>query len=161
MQVKLVENLISMLLRKRMLKFIKSQIKWEWNKLNNFSGTPVLDDRENLEREGELLNKDLTKLNNLIIKMLELCQQLGRRIANKRSRRNKLAKTNKVDIRRTMRKNIKYGGVPVELIKAKPKRHKNEHLFLNDISGSCEWISSWFFMLMYSCQTAFKNSRVF
>ncbi len=49
----------------------------------------------------------------------------------------------------------------LELIKAKPKRHKNEHLFLNDISGSCEWISSWFFMLMYSCQTAFKNSRVF
>ena len=48
-----------------------------------------------------------------------------------------------------------------ELIKAKPRPHKNEHLFLNDISGSCEWISSWFFMLMFSAQTAFKHSRTF
>ena len=38
---------------------------------------------ENLEREGELLNKDLTKLNKFDPRMLELCQQLGRRIANK------------------------------------------------------------------------------
>ena len=129
--------------------------------IKQLSGTPVLDEKEQLEREGEILNKDLTKLNKFDPRVLELCQQLGRRIANKRSRRNRLAKTNKVDIRRTMRKNIKYGGVPVELIKAKPRKHKNEHMFLNDISGSCEWISSWFFMLMYSCQTAFKNSRVF
>ena len=56
---------------------------------------------------------------------------------------------------------MKYGGVPFELIKAKPRPHKNEHLFLNDISGSCEWISSWFFMLMFSAQSAFKNSRTF
>ncbi|MDD2643063.1 MAG: VWA domain-containing protein [Methanobacteriaceae archaeon] len=148
-------------IKKKNAKVHKKPNKMGMEQIKQLSGTPVLDDRENLEREGELLNKDLTKLNKFDPRMLELCQQLGRRIANKRSRRNKLAKTNKVDIRRTMRKNIKYGGVPVELIKAKPKRHKNEHLFLNDISGSCEWISSWFFMLMYSCQTAFKNSRVF
>ena len=64
-------------------------------------------------------------------------------------------------MRRTIRANLKYGGVPVELVKAKPRPHKNEHLFLNDISGSCEWISSWFFMLMFSAQTAFKHSRTF
>lgn len=64
-------------------------------------------------------------------------------------------------MRRTIRANLKYGGTPIELVKAKPRLHKNEHLFLNDISGSCEWISSWFFMLMYSTQTAFKNSRTF
>jgi len=41
------------------------------------------------------------------------------------------------------------------------KPHRKEHLFLNDISGSCEWISSWFFMLMFACQSAFKDSRMF
>ncbi len=139
----------------------KQPSKFGQNQFNQLSGTPLLDERKQLERDGEILNKDLTKMNKFDARVMELCQQLGRRIANKRSRRNRLAKTNKVDIRRTMRKNIKYGGVPIDLIKAKPRKRKNQHLFLNDISGSCEWISSWFFMLMYSCQSAFKDSRVF
>jgi hypothetical protein len=107
------------------------------------------------------MNKDLTKLNRFDPRMLEICQRLGKRIANKRSRRKIKANSHKIDMRRTMRANLKYGGVPIELVKAKPRPHKNEHLFLNDISGSCEWISSWFFMLMFSAQTAFKRSRTF
>ena len=97
----------------------------------------------------------------IIPRMLEICQRLGKRIANKRSRRKVQSHSHKIDIRRTIRTNLKYGGVPFELVKAKPRPHKNEHLFLNDISGSCEWISSWFFMLMFSAQTAFKRSRTF
>lgn len=129
--------------------------------LKELSGQPLLEEVKELERDGELLNKDLTKLNKFDPRMLDICQRLGRRIANKRSRRDFRSSSNKIDIRRTIRANLKYGGVPVELVKAKPRPHKNEHLFLNDISGSCEWISSWFFMLMFSAQTAFKKSRTF
>lgn len=130
-------------------------------KLKMLSGQPLLEEAKKLERDGELMNKDLTKLNRFDPRMLEICQRLGKRIANKRSRRKIQAHSHKIDMRRTMRANLKYGGVPLELIKAKPRPHKNEHLFLNDISGSCEWISSWFFMLMFSAQTAFKRSRTF
>ncbi|MDO5814910.1 MAG: VWA domain-containing protein [Methanobrevibacter sp.] len=130
-------------------------------KLKMLSGQPLLEEAKKLERDGELMNKDLTKLNRFDPRMLEICQRLGKRIANKRSRRKIQANSHKIDMRRTMRANLKYGGVPLELIKAKPRPHKNEHLFLNDISGSCEWISSWFFMLMFSAQTAFKRSRTF
>lgn len=130
-------------------------------KLKMLSGQPLLEEVKQLERDGELMNKDLTKLNRFDPRMLEICQRLGKRIANKRSRRKIQSHTNKIDMRRTIRANMKYGGVPLELIKAKPRPHKNEHLFLNDISGSCEWISSWFFMLMFSAQTAFKKSRTF
>ena len=130
-------------------------------KLRMLSGQPLLDEVKQLERDGELMNKDLTKLNRFDPRMLEICQRLGKRIANKRSRRKIQSHTNKIDMRRTIRANMKYGGVPLELVKAKPRPHKNEHLFLNDISGSCEWISSWFFMLMFSAQTAFKKSRTF
>ena len=131
------------------------------NKLRMLSGQPLLEEVKKLERDGELMNKDLTKLNRFDPRMLEICQRLGKRIANKRSRRKVQTNSNKIDIRKTIRANLKYGGVPFELIKAKPRPHKNEHLFLNDISGSCEWISSWFFMLMFSAQTAFKRSRTF
>ena len=130
-------------------------------KLKMLSGQPLLEEAKMLERDGELMNKDLTKLNRFDPRMLEICQRLGKRIANKRSRRKIEANSHKIDMRRTMRANLKYGGVPMELVKAKPRPHKNEHLFLNDISGSCEWISSWFFMLMFSAQTAFKRSRTF
>ena len=131
------------------------------NKLKMLSGQPLLDEAKRLERDGELMNKDLTKLNRFDPRMLEICQRLGKRIANKRSRRKVKNQSHKIDIRKTIRANLKYGGIPFELIKAKPRPHKNEHLFLNDISGSCEWISSWFFMLMFSAQTAFKKSRTF
>ena len=130
-------------------------------KLKMLSGQPLLDEVKKLERDGELMNKDLTTLNRFDPRMLEICQRLGKRIANKRSRRKVKTTSNKIDMRRTIRANLKYGGVPFELVKAKPRPHKNEHLFLNDISGSCEWISSWFFMLMFSAQTAFKKSRTF
>ena len=130
-------------------------------KLKMLSGQPLLEEVKQLERDGELMNKDLTKLNRFDPRMLEICQRLGKIIANKRSRRKIQSHTNKIDMRRTIRANMKYGGVPLELVKAKPRPHKNEHLFLNDISGSCEWISSWFFMLMFSAQTAFKKSRTF
>ena len=130
-------------------------------KLKMLSGQPLLDEVKKLERDGELMNQDLTKLNRFDPRMLEICQRLGKRIANKRSRRKVQTHSHKIDIRRTIRANLKYGGVPLELVKAKPRPHKNEHLFLNDISGSCEWISSWFFMLMFSAQTAFKRSRMF
>ena len=135
--------------------------KMKNEQLKMLSGQPLLDEVKQLERDGELLNKDLTKLNRFDPRMLEICQRLGKRIANKRSRRKIKSSSHKIDMRRTMRANLKYGGVPMELVKAKPRPHKNEHLFLNDISGSCEWISSWFFMLMFSAQTAFKRSRTF
>ena len=129
--------------------------------LKMLSGQPLLEEAKKLERDGELMNKDLTRLNRFDPRMLEICQRLGKRIANKRSRRKVQTHSNKIDIRRTIRANLKYGGAPFELVKSKPRPHKNEHLFLNDISGSCEWISSWFFMLMFSAQTAFKKSRTF
>ena len=129
--------------------------------LKMLSGQPLLEEAKKLERDGELMNKDLTKLNRFDPRMLEICQKLGKRIANKRSRRKFKSNSNKIDMRKTIRANLKYGGVPMELVKAKPRPHKNEHLFLNDISGSCEWISSWFFMLMFSAQMAFKRSRTF
>lgn len=127
-----------------------------------FAGTPVLEERnKDLARDNDILNSDLSKLNKYDERVFELCVELGRKIANKQSRRKRLAHSNKIDIRRTMRQNMKYGGVPIDLVEVKKKPHRKQHLFLNDVSGSCEWISSWFFMLMFACQKSFKDSRMF
>lgn len=129
--------------------------------LKNLSGQPLLEEADTLEREGELLNKDLTKLNKFDPRMLEICQKLGRKIANKRSRRQFQSNSNKIDMRRTIRANMKYGGIPIELVKAKHRMHKNQHIFLMILVDLVNGLVVGFFMLMYSCQMAFKKSRTF
>ena len=65
------------------------------------------------------------------------------------------------DIRKTLRKNLKYGNTLIEIIKTKPRMKKNRHFFLNDVSGSCDWISNWFFLMVYAAQNSFKKAKTF
>ncbi len=49
----------------------------------------------------------------------------------------------------------------LELIKSKPKIKKQNHFFLSDVSVSCDWISIWFFCMVYAAQNSFNHARVF
>lgn len=111
--------------------------------------------------DSGLLKSELTTLNSLQPELLDLCQRLGRKIATKRVRRYKQSKKNKPDIRRTIRKNLKHGGTLLELVKSKPKIKKQNHYFLSDVSISCDWISLWFFSMVYAAQNSFNRSRAF
>ncbi|MCL2157321.1 MAG: VWA domain-containing protein [Methanobrevibacter sp.] len=115
----------------------------------------------NRERNSELLKKDLNMVNTLQVDLVDLCQKLGMKIATKRSRQYKQSRKQKVDIRRTIRKNLNHGGTLLELMKSKPKIKKHNHYFLSDVSVSCDWISIWFFCMVYAAQNSFNRSRVF
>lgn len=124
----------------------------------------TLDDiNDNSDREGnlELLKSNLKTLNSLQPELIELCQKLGRKIATKRVRRYKHAKNQRPDIRRSIRKNMKHGGTLLELVKSKPKIKKQNHYFLSDVSVSCDWISIWFFCMVYAAQNSFNRARAF
>ncbi|MGZ7069999.1 MAG: VWA domain-containing protein [Methanobacterium sp.] len=109
----------------------------------------------------DLLTLDNTTLNQLYPKIIDLCQKLGKKIATKRSRRLMTSSKGRVNIRKTMRKNMKHGGIFLERINEKPKLKKMNHFFLSDISASCDWISNWFFCIIYSSGKAFNKARVF
>ena len=115
------------------------------------------------DKEGNLalLKKDLNMINNLQVDLVDLCQKLGMKIATKRSRQYKQSKKQKPDIRRSIRKNMKHGGTLLELIKSKPKIKKHNHYFLSDVSVSCDWISIWFFCMVYAAQNSFSRARAF
>lgn len=117
----------------------------------------------NADREGnsELLKSNIRTLNTLQPELVDLCQKLGRKIATKRVRRHKLAKKQRPDIRRSIRKNMKHGGTLLELVKSKPKIKKQNHYFLSDVSVSCDWISIWFFCMVYAAQNSFNRARAF
>lgn len=113
------------------------------------------------EGNSKLIQSNIHTLNTLQPELIDLCQKLGRKIATKRVRRYKQAKKQKPDIRRTIRKNLKHGGSLLELVRSKPKIKKQNHYFLSDISISCDWISIWFFCMIYAAQNSFNRARAF
>ena len=123
---------------------------------------PPLDDYLNPPLDdNELLNRDIKHLTTFEPELLDLCQRLGKKIANKRVRRQKLASNVHPDIRKTIRKNLKNGGALIEVVKTRPRIKKSRHFFLNDISGSCDWVSNWFFCMVYAALSSFKLARTF
>jgi len=130
-------------------------------KIDELNYHPPLEEYNKQMEEYELLHKDINTLNSFEPNLFQLCQKLGKKIATVRNRRLRRAKIMRPDIRRTIRKNMQYGGALIELVKSRPKLKKNHHFFLNDVSGSCDWISNWFFCLVYAAQNSFRRVRVF
>lgn len=128
---------------------------------NEINYHPPLEDYSKTPNEAELLSRDINTLNSFEPELFLLCQKMGKKIAMVRSRRQRQARVMRPDIRRTIRKNLQYGGALIDLVKSKPKVKKNHHFFLNDVSGSCDWISNWFFCLVYAAQNSFRRVRVF
>ncbi len=120
-----------------------------------------INDNANKEGNSELLESNIQTLNSLQPELIDLCQKLGRKIATKRVRRYKQSKKQKPDIRRSIRHNLKHGGTLLEIIKSKPKIKKQNHFFLSDVSVSCDWISIWFFCMVYAAKNSFNHARVF
>ncbi len=139
-----------------------SKIETNMSESDTIDYRPPLDNYINREKdESELLRKDINQLTSLEPELLDLCQKLGKKIANKRVRRRKQSKNMRPDIRKTLRKNLKYGNTLVEIVKSKPRMKKSKHFFLNDISGSCDWVSNWFFLMVYAAQNSFKKAKTF
>lgn len=117
--------------------------------------------KQNNLKEKDIENEDLNELNKFDKRTLNVCRKLGMKIANKRIKRQKKSQKNRINIQKTIRKNLKYGGKLVELQKTELQKDKSKHIFLEDISGSCDWISTWFFSILYGCQKTFNKITVY
>ncbi len=87
--------------------------------------------------------------------------RLGRKLASRERRRRRIEKKGKIDFRRTIRGNITVGGTPIKLVYRKRRIEDPELLLLNDVSGSTEWVSEWFFVVAYAAHKAFRKIRFF
>ncbi len=86
-----------------------------------------------------------------------LARQLGSRLAARRRRHRHGA----IDMRRTMRKSMSTGGVPVELVLRKPRPARPELVVLCDVSGSVAGFSHFTLQLVHSLREQFSRVRVF
>jgi len=114
-----------------------------------------------LYQANQLLQRELNNLKASEIAMLR--RQLRRLVAQLRSKlalRQKRIKRNKLDVRRTLRYNMRYGGVPIQLhYKSKPRQPR--FLLLCDISHSMRHVVEFALRLIYELQDMVGAVRAF
>ncbi|MDX2358621.1 vWA domain-containing protein [Dietzia sp. PP-33] len=86
-----------------------------------------------------------------------LARQLGSRLAARRRRHRHGA----IDMRKTMRRSMSTGGVPVELVLRKPRPARPELVVLCDVSGSVAGFSHFTLQLVHSLREQFSRVRIF
>ncbi len=87
-------------------------------------------------------------------------RELAERLATRPSRRFRMARRGRrIDLRRSLRKNMRYGMDFVELARLRPKLRKTRIVMLCDVSGSMDTYTPFLLELMLGVQKTLKNSR--
>ncbi len=96
-----------------------------------------------------------------MIRMRRLIRKMAKRLAAKHSRRKKANNQGKLDIRRTMRANAAYDGVPFETVWRRQRRERAKVIAICDVSGSVAAFAQFLLMLLYSLTEVIPDIRSF
>ncbi|APB00794.1 hypothetical protein NS506_06763 [Nocardia seriolae] len=88
-------------------------------------------------------------------------QRLARVLASRLAARRRRARRGEIDLRKTMRKSMSTGGVPVNLVTRKPRPGRPDLVLLCDISGSVAGFSSFTMLLVNALREQFSRVRIF
>ncbi|MFQ5913512.1 MAG: VWA domain-containing protein [Nitrospinota bacterium] len=119
----------------------------EDDKLPSYSPYEVL----GVKDFGNIKGEEVEEIRKLIA---ELAPKLATRLSRRKTAtpRKKL-----IDMRRTIRKNLRYGGDIVRLFHRSPKIKKNDIVLLCDVSGSMDAYSQFLVQFIYGLQSEIKN----
>ncbi|MDX2068561.1 MAG: VWA domain-containing protein [Haliscomenobacter sp.] len=99
--------------------------------------------------------EELQEINKLIL-------QIARRMARQYSRRKERARSaSMLDLRTTMRKNLRRGGELIELARFSPKQQKNQLILLCDVSKSMDLYSQFLIQFVYAFQQLGQRVETF
>lgn len=110
-----------------------------------------------LAEEVDFLRASDAELTTLRRNVTPLARLLASRLAVRRSR----SRAGSIDLRRTLRKSMSTGGVPIDLVQRKPKRARPELVVLCDVSGSVAGFSHFTLLLVHALREQFSRVRVF
>ena len=91
----------------------------------------------------------------------ELSEKLIREMSMRLKRRKKKSKRGQVNIGKSIRKNLQYGGTLLNLQRTNPKKEKYRLLILLDVSGSMDKYSFYLLKFLWSLQHHFKHIEAF
>jgi uncharacterized protein len=87
----------------------------------------------------------------------QLVEELGRRFRARWSRRLRQARRGRLDMRRTIRRSMSRGGVPVELLLRRPRPGKSDLLALVDLSYSTATAAQFLLALLVPAHACFRR----
>lgn len=93
--------------------------------------------------------------------MNDIVSELARKLRTVLSMRRRKARRGSLDAQRTFRRNLQYGGVPIELVFKRRRVERPELVNLCDVSGSVRYIAHFMLQFMYSIQDLFSKVRSF
>lgn len=105
----------------------------------------------------DFLNANRQQLEELRSAVRPLSRKLATRLAARRHR----ARRGRIDIRRTLRRSMGTGGVPIRPAYAKPHPSRPELVLLCDVSGSVAGFSNFTMLLVQALSDQFSKIRVF
>jgi len=92
----------------------------------------------------------------------DVISQIAAHLSTRLSRRKKAdSKGREIDLRRTFRKNMKYGGEIIELPRRKKKIKKTRVVLLCDVSGSMDCYSKFLVQFIFGLQNELTNVETF
>lgn len=105
----------------------------------------------------DFLSANRQQLEELRATVRPLSRRLATRLAAKRRR----ARRGRIDVRRTMRRAMGTGGVPLRPVFERPRASRPELVLLCDVSGSVSGFSSFTMLLVRALSDQFTRVRVF
>jgi len=94
--------------------------------------------------------------------IMRVVRDLARRLATRASRRYRASRHgSRVDLRRTMRRSLQYGGTPVQLSHKRQSIRKQRMVLICDVSRSMEVYSSFLLQFVYALQHALGHVESF
>ncbi|EUA13053.1 VWA domain containing CoxE-like family protein [Mycobacterium kansasii 732] len=93
--------------------------------------------------------------------MRRVVAPLARTLATRLAARRRRARAGSIDLRKTLRKSMSTGGVPVDVVLRKPRPARPELVVLCDVSGSVAGFSHFTLLLVHALRQQFSRVRVF
>lgn len=93
--------------------------------------------------------------------MRRVVAPLARTLATRLAARRRRSWAGSIDLRKTLRKSMSTGGVPIDVVLAKPRPVRPELVVLCDVSGSVAGFSHFTLLLVHALRQQFSRVRVF
>jgi uncharacterized protein with von Willebrand factor type A (vWA) domain len=113
--------------------------------------------REELLKSARLSNLERRDMERMRVLVRQMAKKLAARHARTRRRRLR----GQLDIRRTLRKNMGWGGVPFVTVWKQKRIEKPRVMVLCDVSGSVAAMSQFLLMFLYALNEALSDIRSF
>jgi uncharacterized protein len=112
--------------------------------------------------QAELQDRQLLALSDIELSELRhIVQPLARQLAARIQSRRKLHSTGRLDARRTVRRSLQAGGVPLDVVMRRRHPHRPELVVLCDVSGSVAEFAQFTFTLVHALHDELRRVRSF